>query len=353
MDNLLSRAYEIKSNIDRSGLSIYDDIEMNDPDLWYSGAELEALLLDQVLGHSFEGLPLRTRSKKAKDLVCQSLGYFPPKSYSKTTPRFLGQKFDLYVQKSNNLQVWNEELDSERRYVLFRLDEIDQITNVKVVNGAALAKLDTTGTLTQKYQATLDVGRRTHELISSSDTDVMCSLVSSRNLPLSFCSPIDTPEFNSLYSIEALFVKLSNIVGQSFDNVGAVQERIRGDELHRLVCESLGYGSFGDNGQFPDVKHQLLEVKLQTSATIDLGLVCPDSTNVLDIEPINEQSVRHCDVRYAVFKAEIIGNKVVVTNLFLTTGADFFTRFRKFEGKGLNKKLQIPLPRNFFELNVN
>jgi hypothetical protein len=33
----------------------------------------------------------------------------------------------------------------------------------------------------------------------------------------------------------------------------------------------------------------------------------------------------------------------------LTTGESFFTRFTQFQGKVLNKKLQIPLPRDFFD----
>ena len=40
----------------------------------------------------------------------------------------------------------------------------------------------------------------------------------------------------------------------------------------------LGYSRYEDKGQFPDIRHQLLEVKLQTSPTIDLGLVLPSST---------------------------------------------------------------------------
>ena len=40
---------------------------------------------------------------------------------------------------------------------------------------------------------------------------------------------------------------------------------------------------------------------------------------------------------------------VTLTHLFLSTGEKFFTRFPQFQGKVLNKKLQIPLPLNFFD----
>ena len=60
---------------------------------------------------------------------------------------------DVYTQKSNNLQVWNEELDGSRRYALIRPDENDTVKNVKVITGDDLIPLDKTGKLTQKYQA--------------------------------------------------------------------------------------------------------------------------------------------------------------------------------------------------------
>jgi hypothetical protein len=92
-----------------------------------------------------------------------------------------------------------------------------------------------------------------------------------------------------------------------------------------------------------------LEIKLQTAATIDLGLVRPDSREPLDLSQLEGTTVRHCDVRYAVFYAETDGARVTLTHLYLTTGEAFFTRFTQFQGKVLNKKLQIPLPGDFFD----
>jgi hypothetical protein len=59
--------------------------------------------------------------------------------------------------------------------------------------------------------------------------------------------------------------------------------------------------------------------------------------------------IRHCDVRYAVFYAVTDGAMVRLTHFFLTTGERFFDRFPQFQGKVLNKKLQIPLPTDFFD----
>ena len=57
----------------------------------------------------------------------------------------------------------------------------------------------------------------------------------------------------------------------------------------------------------------------------------------------------HCDVRYAVFYGTIVPAGVRLDHLILTTGADFFTFFRRFEGNVQNAKLQIPLPAGFFD----
>jgi hypothetical protein len=97
------------------------------------------------------------------------------------------------------------------------------------------------------------------------------------------------------------------------------------------------------------VRHQLLEVKLQTAPTIDLGLVRPDSQDPLDMPKVLGKQLKHCDVRYVLFYASTDGTTVTLTHIFLTTGEAFFTRFPQFQGKVLNKKLQIPLPAEFFD----
>ena len=101
---------------------------------------------------------------------------------------------------------------------------------------------------------------------------------------------------------------------------------------------------YADTGSFPDVVEQLVELKLQTAATIDLGLVSPDDATALDFFP----RIRHCDVRYAVFYGMVVGSEVRLNHLVLARGADFFSFFQRFEGKVVNAKLQIPLPRDFF-----
>ncbi|WP_300661809.1 hypothetical protein [Fluviicola sp.] len=346
----MSTAQDKKNHIIETARTIYDNPDQEESNLvWYTKDQIEELIAQDMVGKSFHGLPLRTRSKVSKTLVCESLGYKAPGSFKKTKPRFPAQNLDTYVQKSNNLQVWNDELDPARRYLLIRLDDNDVVISAKVVTGVDLAVLDTTGTLTQKYQARLKLGDELSELISKTDTEPLKEqIVHMNGVNLKGTSPIEDPTTDNLFPIETVYSILKTLIGATFKNIGADQERNRGAELHKLVCEKLGYDNYADNGQFPDVKNQLLEIKLQTSPTIDLGLVCPDSDLTLDINPLNGFQVRHRDVRYALYYGKVEGDQITLTHFYLTTGADFFNRFQQFQGKILNKKLQIPLPKDFF-----
>lgn len=339
---------EYKRAIAASGKDIYFPIEIGDPDHWIPGQHIEALLNESMRGLSLAGLPLRTRSKVVKTAVCEALGYPVPSSFKKTQPRFFGQQLDTYAQKALNLQIWNEELSPTRRYAIIQVLADDSVGKVRVVNGQQLAILDNTGTITTKYQARLDLGTEQRELVAGEDTAALLPHVR-QNLKFSATtSPVQEPRSGELRPIHEIFERLSTLVGRTFADPGMDQERNRGAALHSLVCQALGYSRHEDTGQFPDIKHQLLEVKLQTSPTIDLGLVEPSSEDALDVQKLGSTQPRHCDTRYAMFYAVTDGKTVTLTHLFVTTGERFFTRFRKFAGKVINGKIQIPLPRDFF-----
>ena len=220
---------------------------------------------------------------------------------------------------------------------------------MKVITGEDLAFLDTTGTLTQKYQARLVTGDAEAELVTPEDTSRLTDHVAPDAKPGPTVSPTAHPQHLGLMPIQELFTLLKPAVGLTFPDAGKDQERNRGAALHGIVCLHLGYRIYVDDGRFPDVRHQLLEVKLQTSPTIDLGLVCPDSEAPLDVPMIEGTQVRYMDVRYAVFFAVTDDVTVTLKNLYLTTGERFFSRFPQFGGKVLNKKLQIRLPQSFFD----
>lgn len=340
-------ALDYQAAIRNSGKNIYTPIPVGDIDYWIPDTELEILLNQGLNGLNLSGLANRTRSKVLKTEVCNALGYPAPSSFQKVQPRFFGQQLDIYGQKSLNLQIWNEELSATRRYALIQISEDDIVLKVKVVDGQTLARLDTTGTITKKYQATIETGVNQCELISPQDTVEIQPFTSIYPFHVNI-TPVDQPTAGLLLPIQEIFQRLYPLIGQSFPDPGSNQERNRGAALHRLVCHQLGYSNYLDNGKCPDVLHQLLEVKLQTARTIDLGLVLPNSQESINIEPISHYQPRHCDIRYAVFYAQTDGINVTLTHLILTTGKDFFTRFLRFEGNVTNGKIQIPLPRNFF-----
>lgn len=341
--------HDVAYRIRDCGITIYDGLNEGH-ELFLGIRQLEETLKAALKGLNLD-YPLRTRSKVLKQAVCRALGYPVPESFRKTQPRFPGQNFDTYIQKANNLQIWNEEISSSRRYVLIRVNQKSVVTNVRVVTGETLARLDPTGTLTQKFQAKSRVLVTTSVLASNTDTYPLrqrFALSDADGLATAVIppttSPTDPPAREALWPISAVYRLLLPLIGQEITNPGADQERNRGAALHREVCRALGYQRYQDTGQFPDVMNQLLEVKLQTSPTIDLGLVTPDS-----IEPIPEvPEARHCDARYAVFYATSTASGVRLEHLVLSTGEDFFRFFQRFEGRVLNRKLQIPLPAGFF-----
>lgn len=312
---------------------------------------LQQVLFDDLVGESLAGLPLRTRSKVAKTLVCEALGYRVPASFQKTQPRFPHPNFDLYVQKSNNLQIWNEEVDPDRRYVILGLDANDFISAVRVITGQELALLDTTGTLTSKYQA----NRRWDDgsaLVNRFDTqafvEVMRPVSVLERHYKNMLSPVSTPQPGAVLSIEAVYERLLGLVGRELKDPGATQDRLRGVELQKLVCQGLELGEYADGGQFPDILSQALEVKLQLSRTVDLGLVSPDSHG-----PALELGARiaHQDMRYAVVYADRVDyDRIRIVSVVVCSGASFFEEFRRFEGKVQNRKLQIRLPEDFFQV---
>ncbi|MEO8000859.1 MAG: hypothetical protein ABI644_03205 [Arenimonas sp.] len=340
---------EYIANLRSSGKSIYDVIDSMDEDHYIPIDVLEKILHSALVNTPMSNLAPRSRSKFAKIKVCEALGYPIPKSFKKTQPRFTGQNFDTYNQQALNLQIWNELIDPERRYVLIRINDDEVICRVKVVLGVDLIPLDKTGKVTTKFQANLDSRSQANPEQVTKDTSGLSPLVIDNPIIPTERNPSQNPMEGELFSIKALGEKLKPLIGQSFEDSGRVQDRNRGEGLHRLVCQTLGYHIYGDSGQFPDVRHQLLEVKLQTSPTIDLGHVLPTSKVPIGMGSLKGFTPRHCDTRYAVFYGEIHENHVHLTDLHLVTGETFFSRFRQFGGLKINGKRQMLLPKSLFD----
>ena len=131
---------EVRARITASGCTIYSPPD----DTFLETDQLESVLADSLRGLSLD-YPLRTRAKVSKQAVCEALGYPVPRSFKKTRPRFPAQNLDVYVQKNDNLQIWNEEIDGERRYALIRVNDEDVVTTVRVLTGDDVAELGSNG----------------------------------------------------------------------------------------------------------------------------------------------------------------------------------------------------------------
>lgn len=336
------------AEIAASGLSIYDDLSQR-PQLVYDLSTLEARLHRALHGLRLN-YPLRTRARVAKAAVATALGYAAPKSFQKTQPRFPGQDLDVFVQKSDNLQIWNEEVSPRRRYALLRVDEHDVVTAVRVLTGASIALLDRTGTLTTKFQAKRRHGRVGTALVTPVDTQRFRRILRPEDLLGGAMVEIATsssPQPGLVLPITVVHRRLAGLIGREIVDPGLLQDRNRGVGLQKLVGEALGIPSYADTGQFPDIRSQALEVKLQLSPTIDLGLVTPNS-----IEPAQElgMGLRHCDVRYVIAYAHRLDDETIrIEEIVTSSGEGFFEEFQRFEGLITNAKRQIPLPRGLFE----
>lgn len=337
-----------QKNISQSGMTIYEIIDPNNETLYIPAEHLQAIIKDAMVGVSLQGLPLRTRSKIVKQKICECLGYPIPKSFKKTQPRFYGQNFDVYTQKSLNVQIWNEEITSDRRYVFLEVNEKDIVTNVRVINGDELAFYDNTGKLTTKYQATMHHFNQS-SLFATTDTDNLMDVICKYEPDLKQFNPNDDPKSDSLLPISELFDRLITLEGCEFNYISATQERNRGAVIHSAVCAALGYSIYEDDGRYPDLRNQLLEIKLQTSPTIDLGLHSPEDDCC--IFNCYGKSFFSEDVRYAIFDGLVDQDRgtVIIDKVYITNGLQFTNIFPLFQGKKQNAKIQIPLPSDFFK----
>ena len=323
------------------------------------------------------------KSRWVKFQIIEHLGYQKPtglrtKQARMYKPKFIHQLLDVFVQSSRNLQVWNyvpyanivipDEWNEKSRYryqdcryfLIFHNSE-GVILKATIVSGNKLAKWDTTGTQTIKWQATARRSFRNEissRMITSAVEPLQCKITSYIQQPLErkrkFIRQEDQnpqvplikerPNPATLFTHDEIALALDDLMGRKFENLGTGQERIIGQALEREIIKSLGYHHYEqtDTGGYPDLLHQLIEVKFQFSGTIDLGKHLP--TNQSSIEMAwNEWDIASRDIRYIVSLVEQDEkNDFFVDSIVITSGAEFNQYFSISEGT--NFKIQIPLP---------
>lgn len=341
-------AYRRAAAIELANIDIYQNLMPDRADLIFADEELQALLTARLTGSTLTG-PLRSRSKSAKQLVAIAMGYKPPTSFRKMQPRFPGQNLDVYVQVSDNLQIWNQDISPNQRYVLIRPDHQGIIRAICIVRGHQIIQWDRTGTLTSKFQAKRRKGRTGSVLVSPQDTENFINIlqpVDVSNDILASQSSGQPPTLRNVMPIAGLYAKLLKLIGLRLPVVSLEQDRVRGELLQTAVCRELGLRRHENHGQWPDIVSQALEVKLQTSPTVDLGLILPTDESPA---PSLGSGLRHCDARYLVAYGEPEGQSTIITEIVIVTGSDFLLEFNQFGGLVQNTKRQIKLPRGLFQ----
>jgi hypothetical protein len=136
---------------------------------------------------------------------------------------------------------------------------------------------------------------------------------------------------STLYSLEELAILLKPLMGIDAprDSQNRILEvRPKGHWFEYEVVKCLGYHYPPGSGLFPDVRHQLLEVKHHTgkTVTIDFGHHHPDSKVVIDARWNEKAKASIRDIRYLIALAPPPDYKVTI--LVLATGAEIQKIFR-------------------------
>jgi hypothetical protein len=147
-----------------------------------------------------------------------------------------------------------------------------------------------------------------------------------------------------LFTLDEIAILLKPLMGVDAprDDRGRILEvRPKGHWFEFEVAKRLGYHYPPGAGLFPDVRHQLLEVKHHTgkSVTIDFGHHHPGSEDVIDARWNEKVRARVCDIRYLIALAPPPDHKVSV--MVLATGADINSIFGVSPTKTIKYQLGI------------
>jgi hypothetical protein len=147
-----------------------------------------------------------------------------------------------------------------------------------------------------------------------------------------------------LFTLDEIALLLKPLMGVDVprDEGGRILEvRPKGHWFAFEVAKRLGYHYPPGAGLFPDLRHQLLEVKHHTgkSVTVDFGHHHPGSEDVIEARWNEKVRSRVCDIRYLIAIAPPVDHKVSV--MVLATGAEINTIFGVSPTKTIQYQLGI------------
>jgi len=290
----------------------------------------------------------------------------PPKK--KGVPKITREFIDTYIVTSGtsyNLQIWNRIPAAETLLIKYESGESLKCTDVRI----ALIKIDLSkniiasviiltpkyieekfgrfGKPTIKYQLLISGKMRKKicqledKIFFLPDTKKLAYQVTHEYLPPE-TDMVEDPEIKNLYSMQLL----KNIVAEKLIGykLNTAATKNRGQALEKKVLELLGYKNKESDllyGDFPDIKNQLLEVKVQDSPTVDLGKYSPEQEEIV-IE--NVKLTTH-DVRYLI---ALTNSKTEEIEGIILTPGEKLGEFFSFVSDQ-NYKCQRSIPMSFFE----
>jgi hypothetical protein len=288
----------------------------------------------------------------------------PPKG--KGVPSILREYIDTYIVTSGdkyNLQVWNRNPASESvqieynsgetlsardvRFVFLRIAR-NEIRSILVLTpGYIEEKFGKFGKPTIKHQLIISPKKRQEILASSTkvlfypDTPQVAQyttdffIASQKRIH-------DIPEQGELFSIEVIREKVvASLLGTT---IAPASTKTRGQALEQIVANLLGYIPNATDllaGGYPDIRHQLLEVKIQDSPTVDLGAFSPAFEETLSFS----NSITTRDVRYLI--ALMDAKYATVQGIVLCSGSLLGEHFAYVSDTSFKSQRSIPM--SFFD----
>jgi len=290
----------------------------------------------------------------------------PPKG--KGIPRIVREFLDSYIVTTGsayNLQVWNRIPSSQTLLIKYESGESLKCSDVRIV----LVRIDiekrivaSVIILSPKYieenfgkfgkptiKQQLLISRKVRNAILDGEDKVL-SFPDSKKLnyliqhdyTIPESGMVSEPGMKSLFSI-ALLKKIvaNNLIGYKL-SAGAT--KTRGQSLEKKVLELLGYRVDGRDllhGGFPDIRNQLLEVKVQDAQTVDLGKFSPEKEEIV----IESLELTTFDVRYLI--ALTNPQTEIIEGVILSPGEKLGELFSYVSAESY--KCQRSIPMNFFE----
>ncbi len=285
----------------------------------------------------------------------------PPKK--KGVPSFLREYLDTYLVTTGenyNLQVWNRVpnsdsvlvdlkngetmLASEVRFVLGKVDSDGVIDAIVVMTPDYIEeKFGVFGKPTVKQQLIISDKQR-EDIIAAggmviAEENLPAELLADQDVSVSAEVSIkDRPD--KVLPIEAINNRVADALMDTNIDI-SLSTKQRGQQLERVVAYQLGYRNVQDSleGGYPDIRNQMLEVKVQDAPTIDLGRYSPQyEENIDDLFTTRM-------VRYLIALTDAESGSV--ESYILCPGEELGRHFR-YVPDG-NFKCQRSIPMGFFD----